>query len=118
MSEPNVTEQPEARPGVGCSDLLGCPFCGGEANISKTTYDEWTVRYQRWGQAVFFSVRCMRCGADNRGLVGHRTEAVAAEKWNTRANPECKHPTLRFVQSASGNESWYECVMCGKQPND
>lgn len=25
----------------------------------------------------------------------------------------CLHPRVRFVQSASGNESWHECVDCG-----
>lgn len=27
---------------------------------------------------------------------------------------ECKHENAKLVQSASGNESWYECVICGE----
>ena len=108
------TNNPNAPTAVRSGDLLGCPFCGGEAHISKTTYDEGTVRYQGWGQATYYSVRCIVCGADNRGIVGHKSESAAKQKWNTRANLECKHLNLRFVQSASGNESWYECAACGK----
>ena len=29
--------------------------------------------------------------------------------------PACRHPRTRFVQSASGNESWYECTDCGAE---
>lgn len=29
------------------------------------------------------------------------------------AVPECQHPKTQFIQSTSGNESWYECVDCG-----
>jgi hypothetical protein len=27
---------------------------------------------------------------------------------------ECKHERAKLVQSASGNESWYECEACGE----
>lgn len=27
----------------------------------------------------------------------------------------CNHERVRFVQSASGNESWYECNSCGEE---
>ena len=27
---------------------------------------------------------------------------------------DCKHEHAHFVQSASGNESWYECDRCGE----
>jgi len=66
------------------SDLLPCPFCGGEAAHGTITYSDKTVKYQKWDQSVFYKVNCIICGANNLGLVGHITPEKAAENWNKR----------------------------------
>jgi Zn ribbon nucleic-acid-binding protein len=67
-------------------DLLPCPFCGGEAAHGTVTYDSASARKQWWTQETFFSVNCVVCGVNNRGLVGHRTRQEAAVAWNRRYN--------------------------------
>lgn len=66
--------------------LLPCPFCGGEASgDSKVTYSDRHAKEQGWGQATFFYVNCIRCGSDNKGIVGHHTRDDAAAAWNRRS---------------------------------
>jgi hypothetical protein len=66
--------------------LERCPFCGGEAAFSTTTYNKKTIREQCWGQDTFHSVNCISCGTNNRGLVGYLTPEKAAAHWNKRSN--------------------------------
>lgn len=51
-------------------ELKPCPFCGGEAEITK------------WYEGYFVECREQHCG----GTIGaYKTEAEAIEAWNTRA---------------------------------
>lgn len=64
-------------------DLLPCPFCGGKAaHNSLRTSCAATVR--RNGQNTFYGINCITCGSNNRGLLGFKTPAQAADHWNTR----------------------------------
>lgn len=67
------------------ANLLPCPFCGGEAAFGTVRYGDATVKEQRWEQDTFHLVNCVLCGADNQGVIGHRTQDAAAERWNRRA---------------------------------
>lgn len=80
----------ESSPVVGERELKPCPFCGGEAAPATVRYSDETVREQHWGQDTFHYVSCIRCGSNNKGLVGSLTTSKAAETWNRRAaaNPE------------------------------
>ncbi len=62
-----------------------CPFCGGEAAFGTIRYSEKTVNEQTWDQDTFHKVNCIVCGANNLGIVGWKTPALAAEHWNRRA---------------------------------
>ena len=54
--------------------LLNCPFCGGDAEITK------------WHEGYFVECREQRCG----GTIGaYKTEEEAIEAWNTRAERTC-----------------------------
>lgn len=65
--------------------LLPCPFCGGEASdCGEVRYDEKFAKREGWTQSTFYYCNCVGCGADNKGLVGHRTKLEAIEAWNRR----------------------------------
>ncbi len=66
------------------SELLPCPFCGGDAYPATIRYDKSTVREQGWTQDTFHYLSCCRCAANNRGLVGYATPDDAATHWNKR----------------------------------
>ena len=54
------------------SELLPCPFCGGEANT--------------WDGVYMWYVVCKECGAAGSPCL---TEAEAIEAWNSRAERTC-----------------------------
>ena len=56
------------------SELLPCPFCGGEAEICHVT-QLWEPRDSYWA-------KCKNCRING---AHHTTEAEAIEAWNTRA---------------------------------
>ena len=56
-------------------ELKPCPFCGGDAEITK------------WHEGYFVECKKQRCG----GTIGaYKTEEEAIEAWNTRAERTCK----------------------------
>lgn len=60
------------------TDLLPCPFCGGEAK----PYDYW----EKW------IIECEDCEKYGHGAyVVARTEAEAIAAWNNRAERTCKN---------------------------
>lgn len=68
--------------------LKNCPFCGGECSHGTIRYSSQTVREQHWGQDEFHYVNCIRCQANNKGVVGYRTSELAANAWNQRTEQE------------------------------
>lgn len=71
--------------GTNGSDLLNCPFCGGEAELYTTvpTHDG------------FWCCICRDCGASTS--FGSEAEAIAA--WNTRANDAASTEMAQRIQS-------------------
>lgn len=71
------------------TDLEPCPFCGGEASetIGSIRYSD---RHEAWwpdGTQIrdAYFVNCLKCGCDNKAMLGHQTEDAAIAAWNTRA---------------------------------
>ena len=74
-------------------ELLPCPFCGGEAEMSASS-DGYGV--ECWNR------RCIDMQMD-----GLPTEAEAIDAWNTRAERTCRN--------ISGKNWWaFECSECGE----
>jgi hypothetical protein len=72
------------------SDLLPCPFCGGEASGTGHTRYSRPLANTKWDDGTpiteDFFVNCIRCGISNKTMnVGHRSKAAAIAAWNTRA---------------------------------
>ena len=91
------------------TDLLPCPFCGGEAKRSTETFERTLLSW----------VYCVECGAAD----GYRhTEYEAIAAWNTRTVETCHnaddHKTVWFICSGCGC-SWHisehinYCPNCG-----
>lgn len=93
------------------SELLPCPFCGGEAKV-------YEMQYGADGQYSVFGVFCV--DDSNSELIGlskyqhghfidnFPTPAEAIAAWNSRAERTCKnvddHKTV-----------WFICSVCGYQ---
>lgn len=83
------------------SELLPCPFCGGEAEL-QPSYDMDTGEVDGW--FVWCNNKECECAPETRE---HFTEAEAITAWNTRAERTCK--------DISGKNWWaFECSECGE----
>lgn len=56
------------------TELLSCPFCGGQA-----------VRIGPYGGEGLFGVQCLQCNGSVRGF--DQCEQDAVDAWNTRTQP-------------------------------
>lgn len=89
------------------TDLKPCPFCGGVANVIDHHNDDGSV-----------SVGCNNdtcMGFSGLGWL-FKTEAEAAEAWNTRAERTCKlEPLEAFYITANmlDQTEWGVCSNCG-----
>lgn len=77
------------------TELLCCPFCGGEANVIDHHNDDGSV-----------SVGCNNdtcLGFSGLGWL-YKTEAEAIAAWNTRAERTCRDVAIEG--------EWFECSEC------
>lgn len=74
------------------SELLPCPFCGGEADISDEGVGTEPERF--WAY-------CENPACFVEGTSAYPTEAEAIAVWNTRAERTC-----RIVKSALDGQMW------------
>ena len=74
------------------SELLPCPFCGGEAEM---------LTAESMNGGYLFGIMCNDCRS--RGDV-YDTEAEAVEAWNTRAERTC--------HDVKPNLSYFLCDSC------
>lgn len=105
------------------TDLLPCPFCGGEAHIRKYC-DECSVEINfkcqhdktpnaicSLGEKMFWIEHdCAGIDGENWGTIGtdcyaSAHEAIAA--WNSRAERTC--------EIVYKGDLWWECKSCGEQ---
>ena len=71
----------------GKTELLPCPFCGGEA--------------ETWDGAGLWHVVCAKCGTVGSPCL---TEAEAIAAWNARAERTCRN---------THENRWFKCSACG-----
>lgn len=83
------------------SELLPCPFCGGEAELHPT-YDMDTSEVDGW--FVWCNNKECECAPETRE---HFTEAEAIAAWNTRAERTCEN----IDKYAS--DGFFICGNCG-----
>lgn len=76
------------------TDLLPCPFCGGEARVWKYSHPS---RGEYW-HAVCEEPYCCIVGCED-------TEAEAIAAWNERAERTCRN--------LSGDFAVFRCSECG-----
>ena len=79
-------------------DLLPCPFCGGEAEVSRGLHD-----YDSFG------IWCPVCGVSTGARFA--TESGASEIWNRRAERTCRD--FGGVDGTDGDCYDFVCDACG-----
>ena len=76
------------------NELKPCPFCGGEAEITK------------WHEGYFVECREQRCG----GTIGaYKTEEEAIDAWNTRKERTC-HVRQAYFHDCSDLDNLMEGI--------
>lgn len=84
------------------SELLPCPFCGGEAKVAIGQ-----GQHDGHGYIVF----CDRCWVSQSYL--DKTEAEAIAAWNNRAERTCKFTIEDNMNETEGmGDVWIECSTC------
>lgn len=103
------------------TELLPCPFCGGNAEIAEGMYTAWEGGY---------SIRCRKCaltfGASGRlGEVyewssSFKTESEAIAAWNSRAERTCENVAdWRDDKGVLHRDArLFKCSSCGFKAND
>lgn len=96
------------------TDLLPCPFCGGQAEI-HATHDVDTGEIDGW--FVWCNNKRCECKPETND---YTTEAEAVAAWNTRAERTCKPlGTIRYDYEGGYAGFEYETELsCGHKWRD
>jgi hypothetical protein len=97
------------------TELLPCPFCGGEADVKVLEYDD---DCKVWG--VFCEFDLANEYSHGHFVDNYATEAEAIEAWNTRAVETCKLICHEVelpdsLKDADVEIYVYECSECGER---
>lgn len=90
------------------SELLPCPFCGGEAFVNDDPTGNGGKPHMSGnvGLGRLWSVECDECGAD-AGFWQDRNVAIAA--WNSRAERTCKQEERGWGTEGDHARVWLTC---------
>ena len=92
-------------------ELKPCPFCGGEASLYGGTNFE-TARSAYYVECS--DPLCPVCPTTpTADLIAYKTEAKAAEAWNTRAERTCVVEEVVKRERALGAPTWDYQLSCG-----
>jgi hypothetical protein len=68
------------------TELLPCPFCGGDAEHGTIEYSaRAAVDIGNGTQRRYHFCNCTACGVSNAGITGHASRGDAIAAWNRRA---------------------------------
>lgn len=86
------------------SELLPCPFCGGEAFVNDDPTGNGGKPHMNGNVGIgrLWSVECDECGAD-AGFWQDRNVAIAA--WNTRVKRTCRDASV-------DSSTQFYCSLC------
>lgn len=95
------------------SELLTCPFCGGEASIGRRDY------FFEDSNEYAMSAHYVECGTCYVRTIEYKSKDGAADAWNRRAERTC---CMEYNEEWSGDELYptecYNCSECGHMTYD
>lgn len=97
------------------SELLNCPFCGGEAKFVESRDSVIPGKLE----VVAWKVQCSKCGASTLPNNYYGDKKEAANSWNTRSERTCTNSykggcTVAFKCSSCGYSVFYPKKGSGK----
>ncbi len=93
------------------TELLPCPFCGGEAQVMHMELDSIEEGWKVWGVWCMDDLHAEEHGGYQHGhfIDNFVTEAEAIAAWNTRAERTCE---IKHIKSGAMYDVW-RCSACG-----
>lgn len=89
------------------SELLPCPFCGGEATI---------LIEGKYGCYTFHHEGAHKCPAAYAHCADYATETEAVKAWNTRVERTCEMEYIDAYEYPDGEEDYLcKCSNCGRE---
>ena len=104
------------------TELLPCPFCGGEAEIKRYQSGDWQV-------ICYHADGCIMLESDLDNCYWENVQTLARQ-WNTRAERTCKREKHGRKMDGSwrmrcsecgygiGDKRWNFCPKCGAKVAD
>ena len=88
------------------TELLPCPFCGGEAKLMHMDLDSIEEGWKVWGVWCVDDLNADDYCSHGHFIDNYATEAEAIDAWNTRAE------RTTTMTTDEGSQNWYSCDTC------
>ena len=86
------------------TELLPCPFCGGEAQVMHMDLDSIEEGWKVWGVWCVDDLNAEDYRSHGHFIDNYATEAEAIAVWNARAERTCRN---------THENRWFKCSACG-----